>query len=371
MTVAQALFIAPCSHVTHFKCIRPLIEQNYPGFCCPLCRTYADLEADVEIDLPEPTPAPAPPPAASVDTPADTETGGPLTDEPLSLEGSALGLAGRSPPMAAVAEADEPVSRPCSIRSGVGARSSASRRSSAQALAQSFAAGEAARARSRPASIAPAAESRTAEDEDEGEREVFADAEGGAAESEESNAGSVEEDAAAQQQGTPVQSTVKPAAIPASRLSPPVSDDLYASLASAATPPNNTFLSTLAESSARLGLTSAAASFFGSSRPHQPSNLADAGPSRVSLTGSGSGTNGSDLEGDDGETQEAGSSAAEDEVAAPSRDKGKGKAKAKQPEASTPNERAQPKKGRRNSTLFPPPDSLENPDPSVAAALFI
>ncbi|KAK4056017.1 hypothetical protein OIO90_003012 [Microbotryomycetes sp. JL221] len=51
VTVCQALFIAPCSHVTHYKCIRPLVMQNYPGFCCPLCRTYADLEADVEVDL--------------------------------------------------------------------------------------------------------------------------------------------------------------------------------------------------------------------------------------------------------------------------------------------------------------------------------
>ncbi|KDE04506.1 hypothetical protein MVLG_05072 [Microbotryum lychnidis-dioicae p1A1 Lamole] len=54
VTVCQALFIAPCSHVTHYKCIRPLVLQNYPGFSCPLCRTYADLEADVEIDPPEP-----------------------------------------------------------------------------------------------------------------------------------------------------------------------------------------------------------------------------------------------------------------------------------------------------------------------------
>ncbi|SCV67568.1 BQ2448_5179 [Microbotryum intermedium] len=54
VTVCQALFIAPCSHVTHYKCIRPLVLQNYPGFSCPLCRTYADLEADVEIDPPAP-----------------------------------------------------------------------------------------------------------------------------------------------------------------------------------------------------------------------------------------------------------------------------------------------------------------------------
>ncbi|BGP24331.1 membrane protein [Rhodotorula toruloides] len=377
VTVAQALFIAPCSHVTHFKCIRPLIEQNYPGFCCPLCRTYADLEADVEIDLPEPTSAPAPPASTTVaNASADTETGSSLTDEPMSLEGSALGLAGRSPPMAVVAEAEEPISRAGSIRSGVGARLSASRRSSAHGLAQSFAAGEA-RARSRPASIAPAAEAPA--EEEESERDVFADAEGGAEEESsepgESHEGSVEADSAPQQD-TPSRSTIKPAAIPASRLSPPAADDLYASLASAATPPNNTFLSTLADSTARFGLTSAAASFFGSSRPHRPSTLTDAGPSRVSLTGSGSGTNGSDLEGDDGETQEAGSSAAEDDVVSLMRDKGKGKGKAKEAKGAAPastnaNDRTQTKQGRRNSTLFPPPNSLEHPDPSVAAALFI
>jgi hypothetical protein len=39
------------------------VNQNYPGFSCPLCRTYADLEADVEIDDPwEPDFVPAPPP---------------------------------------------------------------------------------------------------------------------------------------------------------------------------------------------------------------------------------------------------------------------------------------------------------------------
>ncbi|KAK0557541.1 hypothetical protein OC846_000329 [Tilletia horrida] len=50
VTVCQALFIAPCSHVFHYKCIRPLLTLHYPGFSCPLCRTFADLEADVEQD---------------------------------------------------------------------------------------------------------------------------------------------------------------------------------------------------------------------------------------------------------------------------------------------------------------------------------
>ncbi|KAI7858397.1 SMAD/FHA domain-containing protein [Circinella umbellata] len=47
MAPFQALFVAPCCHSYHFKCIRPLLE-SYPGFQCPLCRTYSDLEASVE-----------------------------------------------------------------------------------------------------------------------------------------------------------------------------------------------------------------------------------------------------------------------------------------------------------------------------------
>ncbi|KNZ54815.1 hypothetical protein VP01_2846g2 [Puccinia sorghi] len=60
VTVCQALFIAPCSHTYHYKCIRPLLQMHHPGFSCPLCRTFADLEADVETDD---QPAPAPPQA--------------------------------------------------------------------------------------------------------------------------------------------------------------------------------------------------------------------------------------------------------------------------------------------------------------------
>ncbi|KAI8384431.1 uncharacterized protein BYT42DRAFT_562532 [Radiomyces spectabilis] len=48
----QALFVAPCSHSYHFKCIRPLL-QSYPGFQCPICRTYSDLEASVAIEAEE------------------------------------------------------------------------------------------------------------------------------------------------------------------------------------------------------------------------------------------------------------------------------------------------------------------------------
>lgn len=50
VTIRQALFIAPCSHTFHYKCIRPLLENHHPAFSCPLCRTFADLEEDVEIE---------------------------------------------------------------------------------------------------------------------------------------------------------------------------------------------------------------------------------------------------------------------------------------------------------------------------------
>jgi len=51
VTIQQALFIAPCSHAFHYKCIRPLLEVHHPAFSCPLCRTFADLEGDVEVDV--------------------------------------------------------------------------------------------------------------------------------------------------------------------------------------------------------------------------------------------------------------------------------------------------------------------------------
>ncbi|KAK9459667.1 uncharacterized protein V1516DRAFT_680502 [Lipomyces oligophaga] len=44
----QALFVAPCSHVWHYKCIRPIIIRDYPQFLCPNCRAVCDLEADVD-----------------------------------------------------------------------------------------------------------------------------------------------------------------------------------------------------------------------------------------------------------------------------------------------------------------------------------
>ena len=46
VTIHQALFIAPCSHAFHYKCIRPLLETHHPAFSCPLCRTFANLEEE-------------------------------------------------------------------------------------------------------------------------------------------------------------------------------------------------------------------------------------------------------------------------------------------------------------------------------------
>jgi len=49
VTIRQALFIAPCSHAFHYKCIRPLLDGHPSAFSCPLCRTFADLDEDVEV----------------------------------------------------------------------------------------------------------------------------------------------------------------------------------------------------------------------------------------------------------------------------------------------------------------------------------
>ncbi|KAH6636371.1 hypothetical protein F5144DRAFT_177091 [Chaetomium tenue] len=45
----QCLFVAPCSHTWHYKCIRSLLSSpSFPIFICPNCRAAADLEAEVE-----------------------------------------------------------------------------------------------------------------------------------------------------------------------------------------------------------------------------------------------------------------------------------------------------------------------------------
>ena len=46
----QSLFVAPCSHVWHYKCIRPILNDHktWPQFLCPNCRAVTDLEAEVD-----------------------------------------------------------------------------------------------------------------------------------------------------------------------------------------------------------------------------------------------------------------------------------------------------------------------------------
>lgn len=41
--------MAPCSHVWHYKCIRPILNgPTYPNLTCPNCRAAHDLQADIE-----------------------------------------------------------------------------------------------------------------------------------------------------------------------------------------------------------------------------------------------------------------------------------------------------------------------------------
>ncbi|KAG0297961.1 hypothetical protein BGZ97_004201, partial [Linnemannia gamsii] len=95
----QSLFVAPCSHVYHYKCIRPLLMANHPGFLCPLCRTFADLEDSVEIDDPveEEIPAEGDYVAAAIENATrqheatvEQVTGSPVVEEPVAQAGRPL-----------------------------------------------------------------------------------------------------------------------------------------------------------------------------------------------------------------------------------------------------------------------------------------
>lgn len=45
----QSLFVAPCSHTWHYKCIREMLSgPSWPIFICPNCRATADLDAEVD-----------------------------------------------------------------------------------------------------------------------------------------------------------------------------------------------------------------------------------------------------------------------------------------------------------------------------------
>ncbi|KAJ7849520.1 hypothetical protein B0H14DRAFT_2765366 [Mycena olivaceomarginata] len=59
VTIRQALFVAPCSHMFHYKCLHPLLHSAFRWVLtpsdsgCPLCGTIADLEEDVEAEVVE------------------------------------------------------------------------------------------------------------------------------------------------------------------------------------------------------------------------------------------------------------------------------------------------------------------------------
>ncbi|KNC99875.1 uncharacterized protein SPPG_05247 [Spizellomyces punctatus DAOM BR117] len=45
----QALFLAPCSHCYHFKCVKGMLSEG-DMFLCPLCRQVANLDASVSME---------------------------------------------------------------------------------------------------------------------------------------------------------------------------------------------------------------------------------------------------------------------------------------------------------------------------------
>jgi len=85
----QSLFVAPCSHVWHYKCIRPILNgPTWPNFLCPNCRAVADLEEDVEEPDTDDWEANGEP-MSKVDTEQGTHPISPPTSaSPLSLNGS-------------------------------------------------------------------------------------------------------------------------------------------------------------------------------------------------------------------------------------------------------------------------------------------
>ncbi|GAA5928112.1 uncharacterized protein JCM15063_003790 [Sporobolomyces koalae] len=194
--------------------------------CCICLYPYADLEADVEIDPPELPVEPSNQPEPEAEAPTASELAQP-------------------PTMAPVEETEEPASRAASIRSG---RPGNSRRGSAIAVAgpDGLPPGITVtphRGRSRPSSRAPSiVEALMPSETDD---MVINGTEDVPEEDEEA-----EEDA----DSDPREGSSLPPSLPmpfsSNHLSAASPTDLYASLANATTPPNNTFLSTLANSSA-------------------------------------------------------------------------------------------------------------------------
>ncbi|CCC68783.1 hypothetical protein NCAS_0B06990 [Naumovozyma castellii] len=45
ITEGKPIFISPCSHHWHYKCVKDLITVEYPFFFCPTCKNQFDLES--------------------------------------------------------------------------------------------------------------------------------------------------------------------------------------------------------------------------------------------------------------------------------------------------------------------------------------
>lgn len=225
------------------------------------------MEADVEIDPPEvlADETPSAPPALVEPLPSGDGTG---------AGGSEIA---QPPSMAPVEEAEEPASRAGSIRSSH--RPPNSHRGSAIAIAgpdglpPGIAVTPHRGARSRPSSRAPSIAEVSAplthevdalepdddlrEEAEEGNDRVRATNEEDSDEAEEGATGGLEDGqdgGSSEARRASPSSNSRPLAMAmpssSSHLSPTSQADLYASLANATTPPNNTFLSTLADSSA-------------------------------------------------------------------------------------------------------------------------
>ena len=127
--VCQALFIAPCSHMFHYKCIRPILTLHHPGFSCPLCRVFVNLDDDVEIEEEEeaedclvvtdiqPSPAGgAGTPLSNVASEHTEDTSGSIGEvhsAPTSpLQASFSDVAASTQPLDAIAEQDSPALGP-------------------------------------------------------------------------------------------------------------------------------------------------------------------------------------------------------------------------------------------------------------------
>ncbi|KAH7192662.1 uncharacterized protein B0J16DRAFT_263688 [Fusarium flagelliforme] len=134
----QSLFVAPCSHTWHFKCVRSLLNSpQYPIFICPNCRAGADLEADVDElaeewqQMKNEAEAEASTPA-QVDTEPETDTAPPAADSGIStpersntVDSDHMDLTVNiTPETPQRNEANHAVSEPLPIRSVSGARSS-------------------------------------------------------------------------------------------------------------------------------------------------------------------------------------------------------------------------------------------------------